>query len=64
MCLKNLFKRKPSCSHNWEETHRYTINVYESAGGKKNEDLPIANRLIIELKCKNCGDIKFQKINL
>ena len=63
MCLKNLFKREPSCSHNWEEAHRYTVNVYEP-GSKKNGDLPIANRLIIELKCKNCGDIKFQKIDL
>ena len=63
MWLKNLFKRKPSCFHNWEEIHRYTVNVYES-GGKKNGDLPISNRLIIELKCKNCGEIKFERITL
>lgn len=62
MCLRNLFKRKSSCLHNWEEIHRYTVNIYEP-GGKKNGDFPIANRLIIELKCKNCGDIKFQKID-
>ena len=63
MCLKNLFKRKPFCLHNWIEVHRYVVNVYEP-GDKEKGDLPVLSRLTIELKCKNCGEIKFQKVDL
>lgn len=58
--LKKLFH---ICDHRWVEVRRHKVNSYYGhpvdSGGMPNEI-----RLVTELRCSRCGDIKVKRIKL
>lgn len=60
MYLKNLFKRN-TCQHEWEEVNRYRVETYDNVWSSR---ILTSVKIVVEQKCKKCGEIKSTTIKL